>query len=286
MNWLKALNNALNYLEDNILEKLNYDELAKIALCSKYHFLRTFTVLAGYPLGEYIRNRRLSLAAKDLITTNIKIIELAYKYGYETPEAFSKVFKRFHGISPSIARKKQGMLKTVLPLSFQLTIKGEERMDYKIVRKDSFKVVGLSKRVSMKNNKSYNTIPLFLQELVQSGNMDLITNNKIKSYGVGYDYDFEHELFSYLIAVDGENIEGLENAIVLNIPSCTWAVFKCVGAMPQGIQEVWKRIYAEWLPATKYEHALTPELEVYYAGNHYAEDYVSEIWIPVIERKH
>lgn len=280
------MNDALDYIEKNIYKDITADEVAKIAYSSKFHFLRSFHMLTGVTLGEYIRKRRLSLAAKELVTSNIKIIDIAYKYGYETPEAFTKAFKKFHKVSPSEARKEGISLKAIPPISFQITVKGEKRMDYRIVKKEEFKVVGVSKRISTENGENLKVIPRFWCEINENGVSEKLDKNigKLGYLGICYDYDMEQKSIKYMIAVEGEHIEGLENYEVLTIPSYTWVIFESIGPMPQAIQKVWSKIYSEWFPATKYEHAGGPELEVYLEGDPDAEDYKCEVWIPIMEK--
>lgn len=287
MNWFQDINAALTYIEDNIESNLKSDDIAIVAHCSKYHFLKMFTMLTGFTLGEYIRQRRLSLAAKDLSSTNLKIIDIAFKYGYETPEAFSKAFKRLHGVSPSIARKKGNTLKAIPPLSFQIIVKGENKMDYKIVKREGFKIVGRSKRVTAKDQENFQTIPKFWDEACANGLVKILNESstpKDTTLGVCYDASQDQEDFSYMIGIEGDTIKGIEDYEVIEVPPCTWAVFDSIGPMPHAIQNVWGRIFSEWFPATKYEHAPAPELEVYLPGDPCAEDYKCEVWIPVIEK--
>lgn len=285
MNWFKALNNALYYIENHIEENLNTEDIAAIAMCSKDHFLRTFSMLTDITLGEYIRTRRLSLAAYELLSRNSKVIDIALKYGYETPEAFSKAFKRFHGISPSMVKKDCSVLKAVPPLSFQITIKGAERMDYQIIKKESFELVGLSRRFTTMNQENYKQIPMFWKELCDNGISAKMHNQADIVYGVCYDARMEESEFSYLIGIRGNAIEGVDSVDVITVPATTWAVFESVGPMPHAIQNVWKQIYSEWFPATKYEHAGTAELEVYLPGNPDTEDYRCQVWIPIVEKE-
>lgn len=286
MNWIENMNNALDYIEENIHRNVTSDEIAKIAYSSKFHFLRTFYMLTGITLGDYIRQRRLSLAAKDIIASNMKIIDIAYKYGYETPEAFTKAFKKLHGVSPSEARKEGINLKAIPPISFQITVKGEKRMDYKIVKKEEFKAVGVSIRVTTENGENLKKIPQFWCEVCSNGICEKLDKNAsaLGTLGICYNYDMEQKKFSYMIGIEGDHIEGIDNYEVLNISSYTWAVFESIGPMPNAIQNVWKKIYSEWFPATKYQHAGGPEIEVYLPGDTDAEDYRCEVWIPVIEK--
>ncbi|MCH4889631.1 AraC family transcriptional regulator [Acidaminobacter sp. JC074] len=283
MNWFKALNDSLSYVEENILKDIDYDQVAKIALCSKYHFLRTFKALTDMNLSEYVRLRRLSLSVTDLTTSKDKIIDIAYKYGYETPESFSKAFKKLHGVSPSKVRNQGYNLKAVPPLSFKIEIKGAYRMNYRIERKEAFNLVGFSKDVTSKNGENFMIIPAFWQECMANGSFEQLMAGKETSYGVCYGYDSKVEEFKYLIAVDG-NTADLEDTVVLKVPEATYAVFEAKGPLPHKLQEVTKQVYNEWFPATNYEHAMSPEFELYLPGNPQADDYVCELWIPVVEK--
>lgn len=203
MNWIQNMNNALEYIEQNIADDITSEKVSEIALFSKFHFLRIFHILTGITLGDYIRLRRLSLAAKDVMTTEMKIIDIAYKYGYETPEAFTKAFRKLHKITPSEARKQEKKLKAIPPISFQITVKGEKRMDYKIVKKEKFKVAGLSKHVTSKNGENFKIIPKFWQETCDKGITEKLEKSAVESglLGICYDYDHEHENFNYMIGI-------------------------------------------------------------------------------------
>lgn len=286
MNWIGDMNKALKYIESNLEEDIKSDDIAKEACSSKFHFLRVFNMLTGMTLGEYIRQRRLSLSVKDVIAHEMKIIDIAYKYGYETPEAFTKAFKKLHGLSPTKARKEGKTLKAIPPISFQITVKGADIMNYKLVKKESFKVVGISKRVTSKNGENFKVIPKFWQDIMEDGRFDELHKNK-KEFGVMglcLNFDREQEEFDYMIAVEGDCLESLEEVNVVEIPECTWAVFESVGALPKSIQETWHRIFAEWFPATNYEHADAPEFEAYLDGDTSSKDYKCEAWVPVVEK--
>lgn len=286
MNWIENMNNALEYIEENIEKDITSDEIAKVAYSSKFHFLRIFYMITGMNLGEYIRKRRLSLAAKNVMLSKMKVIDVAFKYGYETPEAFSKAFKKLHGVSPSDARKKGNNLKAIPPISFQITVKGEKRMDYKISKKDGFQIAGVSLRTTTVDGINFKEIPEFWDSTMENGIYGKLEKNagSLGVLGVCYGEDIEQKEFSYMIAVEGDKVESLDNCEVLSVPSCTWAVFESIGPLPGAMQKVWKTIFSEWFPATKYEHANAPELEVYLPGNPKSEDYKCEIWIPIVEK--
>ncbi|KHD37799.1 transcriptional regulator [Clostridium acetobutylicum] len=287
MNWIGDMNNALRYVEENLERNIESGEVANAAHMSKFYFLRIFKILTGMTLGDYIRERKLSLATKDIVSTNQKIIDISYKYGYETPEAFTKAFKRLNGISPTEARKSKNNLKAIPPLSFQVIVKGEENMNYKIETKKSFKIAGVSKRISTKEGNNFKIIPEFWDEVKKSGQCEVLERNagKLGVMGVCTNFDCECQEFDYLIAVEGDKIEGLDNYVVIEVPELSFAVFESIGPMPDALQDVTRRIFSEWFPATKYEEAEGPEIEVYLPGNPQDKDYRAEIWVPVVEKR-
>ncbi|MFL0251996.1 effector binding domain-containing protein [Clostridium neuense] len=286
MNWIADMNNALDYVEQNLDKDIASEDVAKASHMSKFHFLRIFKILTGFTVGDYIRERRLSLSAKDVVSSELKIIDIAYKYGYETPEAFAKAFKRLHGVSPSEARKNRKNLKAIPPISFQITVKGEEKMNYKIEVKESFKVVGITRRFNSKNGDNFRGIPKFWDEVCKSGKYDILERNqgKLGVMGVCSNFNMETQDFDYSIVVEGDKLCGIDNYSVIEVPKLSFAVFESIGPMPDALQEVTRRIFSEWFPATKYEHADGPEFEVYLPGDMQAKDYRSEVWIPVMEK--
>lgn len=285
MNYIKSMNEVLDYIENNLNEEISIDEIAKIACISKFHLHRTFQFLAGENIGEYIRKRRLTKAAQEMVTGDKKIIDLAFEYGYSSPESFSRAFSKWHGVSPSKIGRNENLIKAYQRISFHLTVKGGEQMNYKIIEKESFKVLGKSIRVSTEDNENFKTIPKFWQESHKNGFCNSLMGKAgtLGILGVCMDMDEEDSKFTYMIAVEeNQEIEG-ENLDLIDIPSQSWAVFECIGPMPDAMQTVWKKIFNEWFPSTGYKHADAPELEVYYPGNPNDENYKSEIWIPVVK---
>jgi len=285
MGWVESLQNAINYMEDHLLENITIENIAKQANVSEFHFQRIFSVLTEIPVGEYLRRRRLTLAAQELSTTDSKIIDVALKYGYDTPESFSKAFRRQHGITPSQARTYTGKLKSYNRLSIQVNLKGAEPMNYKIVEKEGFKVVGVKREFSCENGENLAGIPKMWEDVHVDGTNDLLfdlNNGQIKGVlGVCVDKRSPGSpLMDYWIAAahTGETPEGL---MELEIPASKWGVFEVHGAMPEAMQNTWKQIISEWFPSSHYEHAGTPDLEVYSNGNPSSPDYYSEIWIPL-----
>lgn len=286
MGWVESLQRSIDFMEDHLLEDISIDEIARVGSTSKFHFQRTFAILTGISIGEYLRQRRLSLAAQELTSTDVKIIDLAYKYGYDTPEAFTKAFRKQHGITPTEARKNLGKLNSYNRLVIQVSLKGVEPMRYKIVEKEAFQVVGVKREFSLVNGENQREIPKMWDEVNGSGQdkeLYRLNNGQLKGIlGVCVDNreGQSQEKMDYWIAVDhiGELPDGLES---LSIPSSKWAVFEVHGPMPHSMQNVWKQIFQEWFPSHPYEHAGTPDIELYSEENPFNSDYYSEIWIPL-----
>lgn len=285
MEMLHRMNDCIQYIEDNLDGEVGMEELARLSLSSKFHFQRLFSLVTGYTVADYVRKRRLTLAAQELINQNAKVIDVAFKYGYETPESFSKAFRKAHGVSPSQVREAGTTLKAFPRISFQIQLKGEIEMDYKIVDKEAFQVIGKGKRVSTCNGENLKDIPAFWDEVNTSDLDKLICeaagNNEM--LGICMEFDHPSEEFTYFIGAEKKSEED-HSLEVKEIPSATWAVFESVGPMPNAIQGVWKRIYSEWFPSTGYEHGGGPEFELYPPGNPNGENYRCEIWIPIMKK--
>lgn len=287
MDTLSSMNNALEYIEDNLTEEINYSKISKIAFCSEYHFKRMFSFLSGISLSEYIRRRRLTLAALDLKDKNLRIIDVAVKYGYTSADSFSRAFHSLHGILPSEARHESTQLKAYPRMTFQLSIKGGCEMNYRIVEKESFRIVGFKKRVPIifggvnpeiaKMTKRLT--PEIIEQLKAFSNLEptgIISASANFSEGR---MDEKGELDHYIgVATLCDEMADFDT---LNIDSGTWAVFESVGPFPETLQNVWGRIYSEWFPTSGYETVEGPEIlwnESPDTGN---PKYRSEIWIPV-----
>lgn len=285
MEWITRLNEALGYIEENLAGEISYDQAAKIACCSTYHFQRMFSYIADVPLAEYIRRRRITLAAFDLQSSKEKVIDIALKYGYDSPTSFNRAFQNVHGVSPTEARSKGVPLKAYPRISFKITIKGEAEMNYKIISKDSFKIVGVKEHFNMSVEECFAQVPVFWQKTVQSGIIPAIVRLiDQEPYGLlGVSTSMNSRDFDYYIAAatSQETPEGMEE---YTVPACTWAVFECIGPMPSAIQELQKRIITEWLPTSGYEYANAPDIEVYYEGDQQAADYRCQVWLPITKK--
>jgi len=286
MNMLRQFNEAIAYIESNLLHEIDYSQMARIAGCSEYHFRRMFSFLAGMPLAEYIRSRRLSRAGELLQSSSIKIIDLALQLGYESPEAFSKAFQAMHGVLPSQAKKSNTMLKTISPLSFQLTIKGGKEMNYRIVEKEAFHVVGFKKRIPLQ----FVGVNTHMNDLVNKLTPEVITElkamNNVEPVGiVNASANFTDrtvegtELDQYIgIATTEATVAKYD---VLKVSASVWAVFEVVGPFPKALQDTWANIYAQWFPSSGYELAEGPEMLWNESPDTSNPNYRSEIWIPV-----
>ena len=292
MQWLDRMMGALEYLEAHLDDECDVNEAARVACSSPFHFQRMFHMLTGVTIAEYVRKRRLSLAAQELASSDIKVIDAALKYGYDTPEAFCKAFRKAHGLTPSAARRSGARLKLFPQLSFHISLKGDQEMDYQIVEKPGFKIVGKALRVSTRDGENMKVIPQFWNQTMQAGDVGRLT--ALMSHGgvvgdavLGVCTEFQHDQqeFTYLIAVEKEGAPPPDGFVEKEIPAATWAVFESVGALPDAIQKVWGRIFSEFFPSTGFEHAEGgPELEVYPGGDVAADDYKCEVWVPVVKK--
>ncbi|MFZ5988798.1 MAG: AraC family transcriptional regulator [Bacillota bacterium] len=285
MEWFERMKNALDYLEEHLEGSLDMEEAAKVTYSSPFHFQKMFHMLTGVTVAEYVRKRKLTLAAQELAASDIRVLDVSLKYGYDSPESFSKAFRRVHGISPSAAREPGVSLKAYPRLSFHISLKGDKDMNYKIVEKKAFKVFGKGISVTTKDGENFKRIPQFWCDCHADGFCERLCSMKGgELLGICMN-DYKDEKFSYLIAREKtEDILLPEDMNEWVIPAATWAVFESIGPMPTAIQKVWERIYSEWFPATGYEQAEAPQLEVYPEGNADAEDYKCEVWIPVIKK--
>ncbi len=284
MEWLDRLNDALNYIEDNLKSEIEYEMAAKIACCSTYHFQRMFSYIAGVPLSEYIRNRRLTMAALDLQNGD-KVIDVALRYGYESPTSFNRAFQKVHGVSPSAAQKEGTALKAFPRISFKITIKGDTEMEYRIVNKEAFRVVGVQIPLSNDIEKNFQEVPKFWQQVAQNGTLSqivpLMNAEPMGVLGITACGN-ENESWKYYVAVstDRETPDGMVEYMV---PEFTWAVFPGQGTMPTSIQETEKRAVTEWLPTSGYEYADGPDIEVYINADPANAKF--EVWLPISKKK-
>ena len=282
MEWMAIIGNSIQYMEEHITEDITVESVANSVGVSSFYFQKGFAMLCGFTVSEYIRNRRLALAGNDLLVTDERIIDIAMKYGYDSPDSFTRAFTRFHGVTPTSVRKEEVLLKSFAPLKIKISLEGGYLMDYKIVKKEAFTVIANAKTFPYEGAKE--SVPKFWQEHFQSGKNAVVCG----WYGINIDLEMGQENFEYLIA-DSYNPqkEIPEGFVTRTIPAFDWAVFPCKGPMPTALQDVNTKIYTEWLPALKqYEFAAGYCVEYYddptkYEKGTQDENYYCEIWIPV-----
>jgi len=281
MEWITRLNHAINYIEEHLCDTVDYDEIAKLACCSTYHFQRMFAYMADTTLSEYIRRRRMSKAAVDLQSGSEKIIDIALRYGYDSPTAFNRAFKSIHGVAPSQIKEDGVLIKTFPPISFNITINGAEQMEYKIENKDAFRIIGVSEPLHREIEKNFEVVPQMWQNAVTDGIIqrlaDMMNGEPVGMLGISI---CNEENWRYFIAVaSSHEIDSTLQEYI--VPAATWAIFSGSGS-GQSIQELEKRIITEWLPTSGYEYGNAPDVEVYLNPDPKNTKY--EVWIPVVKK--
>lgn len=289
MDWLTHLNNAMSYLEENLTEEIDYKEVARRACCSEYHFKRMFSFLAGVSLSEYIRRRRLTLAASELANSNKRVIDVAIQYGYNSPDSFTRAFQSLHGVTPSEARSHGQSLKAYPRMTFHLSIRGGSEMNYRIEEKAAFRIVGLKKRVPLIYNGVNQEIAAMWASLDQEKIQRLKAISNIHPTGlISASTNFSEgrqdggELDHYIGAATTN--ECPDDLTKLEVAASTWAVFEVVGPFPETLQNVWGRIFSEWFPSSHYELTEGPEILWNESKEITSPTFRSEIWIPVTKR--
>jgi AraC family transcriptional regulator len=283
---LERLIQALAYIEENLTDEIDFNQVERLALCSEYHFRRMFSFLAGVSLSEYIRRRCLTHAAFDLVQSEVLVIDLAIKYGYSSPDSFTRAFFSLHGVTPTEARNSRQPLKAYPRMTFKLMIKGEEEMNYRIVEKSGFQIVGIMKRVPLIYKGVNPTIASMWEGLDDNLIKMLKALSNVEPVGLlSASINFSEgrldggELDHYIgVATTKEHPENLDR---LDVPALTWAVFDSVGPFPETLQNIWGRIYSEWFPSSGYEQVEGPEILWNENKDVSSPVFRSEIWIPV-----
>lgn len=280
MDWLERLNCSLDYIEENLDKEISIRKTSEIACCSEYHYQRMFSFITDISLGEYIRRRRLTLAAYELQNGNNTVISIGLKYGYNSPTAFTRAFANMHGINPNEAKKRGVSLKSYPRISFQISIKGEGALVYRIEEKESFRLVGIKETVLNDGIYNFQRIPQMWNEAHQNGMVQKIfeLSNRNPCGMMGAVTNYIDATIDYYIAVSNDK-DLPENMTELIVEKSMWAVFPCIGR--HTIQPTWKRIYGEWFPSSGFEHTGGTEIEWYSEEDTASEDYLSEIWIPI-----
>ena len=257
MDWVASIHQAIQYIEEHLREELTIREIAQQAALSPFYFQKGFAMLCGITAGDYIRQRRLSAAGLEVLTTDRKIIDIALEFGYDSPDSFTKAFVRFHGLTPAALRKSGGAVRSFAPLRIKLTLEGGQNMDCKIMKKEAFTVLCRAKMVC-------------------------------GMYGINLDESMGGNEFEYLIADNYDPAKEIPDGFTTRtIPAHTWAVFPCTGRMPQALQGLNQQIFSQWLPTNPdYKIAAGINVELYSDASRFEDgtqdqDYYCEVWVPV-----
>jgi len=286
---LRQFNLAMRYIEDNLADEIDFSRVAQVAQCSEYHFRRMFSLLSGMSLSEYIRRRRLSQAAVELCHSDIRVIDLAVKYGYASADAFTRAFSSLHGLTPTEARMDGAALKLAPPITFQLTMYGGAAMDYRIVNKEAFYLVGPKKRIALIYQGVNPEAQAMWQSLTPEDIRELKAMSNVEPYGllsVSAEFSEGREEGTHLDHLVGvaTTQSSSDRWAVMPVAASAWAVFTVRGAFPTALQDTWARIYAEWFPSAGYEACEGPEIVWTESKDRPLSDFHNEIWIPVRRR--
>ena len=298
MEWLSCIRRSIEFIEEHLTDDISVQDVARRSFVSPYYLQKGFSAITGYGIGEYLRNRRLYEAALELKNDDIKVIDVALRYGYDTPESFTKAFARFHGFNPSQVKQRSSQIRKFLPLKLRITIQGGNDMNYTIAPMFPFKLIGFERVFS--NETSYEEIPKYWDEIcekyaanVYAGNEPAnpyekaLVDNCIGEYGVCID-DLDDGKFRYLIAGKYTGGEVPEGMTLYEFPRGNWAVFDCYGPIPEALQNMNTKIFREWLPGNPdYELSANANVEWYDCinGEKTDMDYHSAIWIPVRKKE-
>lgn len=285
MEWNERLQEIIDYIEDHLQyreEPINETEISKIAGCSYSFFLKVFSYMNGISFAEYIRFRKLTLAGYDLKSTNDRVVDISYKYGYNSPTSFTKAFIQFHGISPSEARNTN----IALQIYPKMQIAKKQDYTWRIEHHQQMRCIGYKTVVSSLHDKAASEIPAFIHTCQTNGIfaklLSLDTASRKGMFSMFDSFDNTCKQMEYTIMVQSTH-SVQEPFHEITIPAVSWAIFDCRGPVPKSIQDGWLYLRNEWLIKYPFRHATCPELEWYSRGNTYDKNYLSQIWIPIIE---
>ena len=291
MDWITGISKAIDYIEEHITEPTDYARAAKEACSSPFNFQRVFALLCGYTLGDYVRMRRLTLAGEELLSTDAKVIDVALKYGYDSPESFSRAFTRFHGVSPSAVRKGAA-IRSFSRICVKLILTGGSIMEYRIEKKQAAKII-CRRREFTKPGDDYTNkeIPEFWNECGRDGSIQKLCGYIKDSaqfkglLGVCFSTEMTDSGFPYGIGAEYDGESDPQNFEIVEIPAYTYAVFTVRGRMPDAFRETYRKICTEFFPQSGYEYGNGVEIEVYPSADVQNPDYTCEIWIAVKPKK-
>lgn len=286
MEWLKNLSNAINYIEDNLAGEISYEEAAKIACCSTYYFQRMFSYVAGISLSEYIRRRRMTQAAFELQSTDIKVLDVALKYGYTSPTSFNRAFQSVHGISPVSAKSQGNVLNAYPPIKFSVKVTGGNVMSYRVEEKEAVRIVGIRIPLTLDMEENKKIVPPFWNKALKSNQFPEICNlsNKSPKGVLGITAcQSPDEIYYYIAAATDKPVP--KDMFEYEIPAATWVIFESDGYFKESIQSIFRRFLTEWLPFSGYTYAELPDIEVYPISEERPRAGHSEVWIAVKKEK-
>lgn len=279
MDWIGQLNDAMSYVEENLTGEITLEDAARRAACSAYHFQRMFPYMTGISFSEYVRRRRMTSAAMDL-AEGAKVADTALRYGYDSPTAFNRAFQSIHGLPPSAAQVRGAALKSFPRITFTLSIKGEEAMEYRIEKREAFRVAGLAMKGPMSLEDCFEKVPEFWgQAAGEIPHLAALMDGSGPMGILGVSVCDGGRFSGYYIAA-ATRAPAPEGMTEYMVPAGTWAVFPCRGPIPQAMQDLQRRIVSEWLPSSGYEYADAPDVEVYSADNRH-----NEVWLPIVRKK-
>ncbi|MGI5358410.1 AraC family transcriptional regulator [Streptomyces sp. CA-252508] len=282
---LEGLNQAMEHIERHLDQRIETADLARIAVTSEYHFRRLFSALAGIPLSEYVRRRRLTVAGAEVLDGERTLLEVAVRYGYSSGEAFARAFRAMHGVGPGEARRNGAPLRSQPRMSFRLVVEGSGSMQYRVVEKDAFRVVGRKARVPLVHEGMNPAIAAFIRGLGRETLERIESLSDQEPRGIVSVSDDLHEsraegteLDYYHGTVSGAEVP--EDMDALAVPAGTWAVFESSGPFPQTLQHLWRDVFTQWFPSNPYRSRPGPEiLRTRLSPDGARAD--AELWIPV-----
>ena len=272
MNYINELQKAIDYIEDNLENNINFEIVAKEVGMSAFYFHRIFSAVIGISPTTYIRNRRLTVAAQEISKNYKSILDIALKYGFESHEAFSRAFKNFHGVVPKMAKTDGNEFKNFSRANLEFEVNTNNILNYRIETRDTIKVLAFIRQFNIENKDE---IPRYWKELKESGTLEKISNNYKKDL-LGICIRTQSD-FEYKYGIGIEQTEDIETNIEMEkieIPKSTWVVFKCEGQDEKNINELWSRIYKEFFITSSYKQCMDIDFELY-------DDKNTEIWIPI-----
>ncbi|HEX5540187.1 MAG TPA: AraC family transcriptional regulator [Micromonospora sp.] len=282
---LERLNQAMEHIEQHLDQQIEVAELARIAVTSEYHFRRLFSALAGLPISEYVRRRRLTVAGAQVLAGEETLLDVAVRYGYNSGEAFARAFRAMHGVGPGEARRTGAALRSQPRMSFRLIVEGSSSMRYRIVQKDEFRVVGRKASVPLVHEGMNPAIVTFIRSIDQESLQRMaalsdqepqgivgVSTNLAENREEGTELDFYHGVVTN--AAPPGDMESLA------VSAGTWAVFESSGPVPQAIQYLWRDVFTQWFPSNPYQSRPGPEI----LRTRLSEDGTeaeAELWIPM-----